>query len=462
MPGTGATLTSIRDSSLIPKFERTINFALNKMTNVARLATKSARKPVGRTFNFPIQNRRPMSGTSLPPGAGSIPGPATSRNFFAQIYPGTRISTLMVDWEAQKFSSDLSGSVMDIQEEDLMSLTEGERLERERMFCAPTQGTLVPEYVTVTITAIAPVLTFTVSDNDLLPYFADGRRFELWACTGGGGATSSAVANTAAKRATPADGYYTVDTTTEGATSFTVTCVEPSAGGLVVNDTTHCPAAHNAIQEDMNPTGPVNMFTEWHSIDTIISNQNQVLLHTTHGSTLPADATFQGQATGGVWSSPTLTATGAYLNRELVERAGNLMLVRGGGEPGKLKHIIASPFQIEKHLAILSAQERYNNTGKPQQFTSGTQWTYDGDLGPMIGDRQCVKARFLRKDAVFLMGPDVHSYIVSPFEFRKGDDGIWYRDGQNRPADRATAMEIGNFGCDLRNTNVAIRALAVT
>lgn len=445
-----ATLTN-KDAILQDYFGEGVTNAINTTTQVLNRFPISPKKFDGRVLRENIGYAMPSTGGAYGPSLAAVPSAGTSANKETYIYHCYIYDTIEIDWDVMEQTSG-DHAYIDAVKQEMMRVSEFRALDFERMMLNDGSGYLTPTGFTITVSSTAPFV-FTITNGAwLAPRFPIGQRIEPW----------SARTNTATKRATGAEGYYTIASTSRSGTTLTVTCSENAAGGTVPQTGDYV-AKDEAIVEDATST-PTNAGNELQGLGSIISASDSPMVTNTKAG-FASDSTFQNIASSNsYWQAATTDGTGSYLSIDLAEQCADDISIHGGSAADQVQFIVAHNFQIRKYRATLYPQERYPNSGNAGSFTSGSTTSFSPDKGPMLGDKETVKSRYCDLDKAFLVGPGIQHYDLKKWGFANKDGSIWRVNQSNgvKPAWMANAYCYKAVGTSRRNGSGVITGLTTS
>lgn len=447
----GATLTT-QSTILQEFFGEGVSNAINTTTQVMNRFPISPKKFDGRVIRENIGYGMPSTGGAYGPSLAAVPSAGNSANVETYIYHCYIYDTIQIDWDVMEQSSG-PHAYIDAVKQEMTRVSEFRATDFERMMLNDGSGYLTPTGFTITVSSTAP-LTFTISNGAwLMPRFPIGQRIECW----------SSRVNTADKRATGADGYYTIASTSRSGTTLTVTCTENAGGGTVPTTGDHV-AKDEAIVQDVTESSTKNAGNELQGLDSIISASDPPLVTNTKAG-FATDSTFQNiDSANSYWQAASTDGTGNYLTIDLAEQCADDIATMGGGASEDVQFIVANHFQIRKYRASLYPQERYPNSGTAGSFTAGSTTSFKSDAGPMLGDKPTVKSRYCAIDKAYLVGPGIMHYDLKPWGFANKDGSIWRVNQSNgiRPAWMANAYCYKAVGTKSRNKSGVITGLTTT
>ena len=447
-----ATLTN-KDTILQDYFGEGVTNAINTTTQVLNRFPISPKKFDGRVLRENIGYAMPSSGGAYGPSLAAVPSAGTSLNIETYIYHCYIYDTIQIDWDVMEQTSG-PHAYIDAVKQEMTRVSEYRALDFERMMLNDGSGYLMPTGFTITVTATAP-LAFTITNGAwLAPRFHIGQRIEAWTLR----------TNAAAKRDTPAQGYYVIGAVSRSGTTLTVTCDSTSnSPGMNSPATGDYIAKDEAIVEDVTPS-TTNAGNELQGLASIISASDPPLVTNTKAG-FATDSTFQNiDSANSYWQAATTDGTGNYLSIDLAEQCADDIAVHGGMGSENVQFIVANHFQIRKYRASLYPQERYPNSGSAGSFTAGSTSSFKSDVGPMLGDKPTVKSRFCDLDKAYLVGPGIQHYDLKSWGFANKDGSIWRVNQSNgvRPAWMANAYCYKAVGTTKRNCSGVITGLSTT
>ena len=451
----GATLTN-KDVILQDNYGEGVSFLVNVKTRVLNQYPISPKKFDGRVIRENIGIAMPAGGGSLGPSAAAVPSPSTSSNRETYIYHTYHFDTIQIDWDTADQSSGRHAYI-DAVKQELKRVAQYRPREFERQMLSDGSGYLGQMTAVSSSPAVtAPNWQIQVANSDAPKYFLNSR-VEFW----------DAKSNTASKRDTPSQGYYTVSqvelkTDISGSfdsTAARITLEEGSPG-------TNSPTANDYVARDEhiveNATGSTNASNEINGLDILIDDGNELLVKNTKAGFATAN-TFQNLATtGNHWQSQITDGSNQYLNIDLVEEAGDDIAVNSGMDSGDVMFLVAHQFQVRKYKANLYPQERFANTGNAGSFNAGSTTTFNDDYGPMISQKPVIKSEFCPVGTAFVCGPGPMHYDLKPWGFWTGDGNMWRMNQQGRPAKVAHAYCIKAVGTTRRNQSAKIQSMLTT